>query len=329
MTLDLPGALGLFILAAVVVVLAATKLVVAGDVIASRTGWGQVWVGSLLVAAATSLPELVTEVSAVRIGAPALAAGTTLGSNMLNMGILALAVALLGERGFYEKLQPQQSSVAAFAITMTGLATLLAALRPQANWLGVTPAAVTIIVAYLVGSRVLFRFATSVPDPQAAVASRSLRWGWVVFGLSAGAIFAAAPFLALSAQRLAQLTGLEESFIGVLAVAFVTSLPELVTTITAVRMGARDLAVSGIHGSNAVNVAILAVADLFYTEGSLFGALDRIHVTAGLFAVLLVGLGLVQILLRRPLKRLSIIEPGSLATISLYSLGAFLLFRMR
>lgn len=326
--MELPGALGLFFLTAIAVTAAGITLAIAGDVIALRTGWGRLWVGSLLIAGATSLPELVTTVTAVRIEAPALAAGNVLGSNMANMSILALVVALLGERQLFQRLLPQQGLLAAFAIALTGMATLFAALRPEVEWLGVSPGAVALIGGYLVTSRILHRYGTGIPDLEAPVASRSLRWGWIVFVISTAAIFVAAPFLAFSAQRIAELTGIAESFMGVLALAFVTSLPEMATTVTAFRMGAGDLAIAGIYGSNTFNIGILGVADLFYTQGSLFSNLDQSHVTAGLFALLLIGLGTVQLLLRWPLKRFYFIEPGSLGTVALYLLGIFLVFRM-
>ncbi|MEE9324984.1 MAG: hypothetical protein V3U90_05500 [Dehalococcoidia bacterium] len=326
--MELPGALGLFFLTAIAVTAAGITLAIAGDVIALRTGWGRLWVGSLLIAGATSLPELVTTVTAVRIEAPALAAGNVLGSNMANMSILALVVALLGERQLFQRLLPQQGLLAAFAIALTGMATLFAALRPEAEWLGVSLPAVALIGGYVVASRILHRYGAGIPDLEAPVASRSLRWGWIVFGISAAAIFVAAPFLAFSAQRIAELTGIAESFMGVLALAFVTSLPEMATTVTAFRMGAGDLAIAGIYGSNTFNIGILGVADLFYTQGSLFSNLDQSHVTAGLFALLLIGLGTVQLLLRWPLKRFYLIEPGSLGMVALYLLGIFLVFRM-
>ena len=82
------------------------------------------------------------------------------------------------------------------------------------------------------------------------------------------------------------------------------------------------------YGTNAFNIAILGVADLFFTQGSLFASLDRSHLMAGLLAVLLTGLGMLQLMLRRPLKHFSFTEPSSSAMVAIYSLGVFLVFRM-
>ena len=92
--MELAGALGLFFGTAVVVVVAARALAASGDVIAFRTGWGRVWVGTLLLAGATSLPELVTTATAVRLDTPDLAAGNIFGSNMINNIMLAVLMAL-------------------------------------------------------------------------------------------------------------------------------------------------------------------------------------------------------------------------------------------
>jgi hypothetical protein len=68
------------------------------------------------------------------------------------------------------------------------------------------------------------------------------------------------------------------------------------------------------------------VGDLFYTRGSLFGSLDRSHLVAALFAILLTGLGLAQMLRRRPVKWLSVSEPSVVAMVALYSVGVLLVF---
>ena len=92
--MDIAGALGIFFTAAIVVVAAAIALAGAGDVIALRTGWGRVWVGSLLMAGATSLPELVTTTTAALLETPDLAAGNIFGANMLNNGKPSISTAI-------------------------------------------------------------------------------------------------------------------------------------------------------------------------------------------------------------------------------------------
>ena len=159
-------------------------------------------------------------------------------------------------------------------------------------------------------------------------ATHSLTWAWGVFTACAVVIFISGPLLAVTAQTIADLTGVGASFIGVLALAMVTTLPELTTTITAFRIGSHNMAVANMYGTNSFNIAALGFADLFYSGDSLFANQDASNLTAGLFAVLLMSIGMVQILLRRPLKRFSLIEPSPPLFVGLYVLGLFMVFSL-
>ena len=325
--LDLTGAIALFLFASAVVVFSAIALARAGDVIAARTGLGHLWVGSLLIAGATSLPELVTNITAVRIDNPGLAAGNILGANMLNVSNLAVIAAIFGGREIYRRLSKGQEYLAIEAFVMTALAATYVLWGSESNWFGVTPAAVSILVIYLIGSRVLYVASKAGGGAAALPVNKSLRWGWSVFAVSAVFVAVSAWALAYSADAIAEETGISASFIGVLAVAIVTTLPELTVGVTSIRIGAPEMAVAGLYGSNAFNIAILAVADIAYVEGSLFGALDTSHVIAGGFAVLLMGIGLLQVRLRRTLKYFSLTEPSTILIVAIYLVGLALVFR--
>lgn len=330
MEVNLPIAAGLFSLAGVVIVAASVFLTTAADIIASRMGLGRLWVGSLLLAGATSLPELVTAVAAALTGSADLAAGDVFGANMLNQSKLVVLMAILGGPQIFQRLAPQQTRVATTAFLLTGLATLFAVSKADVTLLAVSIPGVAILAAYLVMSGVLRQPSTSMEtvEPEGTDPAHSLRWAWIVFIACAAAILLSGPLLALSAQRIADLTGVGASFIGVLALAFVTSLPELTVTFTALRMGAPDLAVATIYGTNSFNIAALGVADLFYPGGSLFGDLGSSSVAAGLFAVLMMGLGTVQILRRRPMKRFSFTEPSPTLFLGLWVVGLAVVFNL-
>ena len=327
MDLNLTGALALFGGSAVVVIIAAIALARAGDAIASNTRLGHLWVGSLLIAGATSLPELVTNITAVRIDNPGLAAGNILGANMLNVSNLALIVALFGGRYIFQRLSKGQEYLAMEAFVMTALATTYVVIGSRADWFGITPAAISILLVYLVGSRILYKVSVGDASEVKESPKHTLRWGWTVFLIGGVAVSVAATALAISADQIAEETGISATFVGVLAVAIVTTLPELTVGITAIRIGAPEMAIAGLYGSNAFNIAILAVADLAYFEGSLFGALDDSHVIAGGFAVLLMGIGVLQIRLRRPLKHWALTEPSTAVIVALYVAGLFLVYQ--
>ena len=330
MDLSLTAAIGLFLAAAVVIVVAASFLTAAADVIATRMGLGRLWVGSLLLAGATSLPELVTAVAAAMGGSAELAAGNILGANMLNMSNLAILLALLGGREVFRQLAPQQSWVAGSAILLTAMATIFAATQIDFKLLAVSIPAVSIIVVYVVISRIL-RQRSMAAEESAEVEeepAHSLAWGWLVFLAAAAAVFVSGPALAISAEAIADATGIGSSFVGVLALAVVTTLPELTTTFAAFRMKAYDLGLANMYGTNSFNIVALAAADLAYTDGSLYSFTNASTVSAGIFALLLMSLGLVWLVRRRPLKQFSLVEPSPPLFVVIYLIGLAVVFQL-
>lgn len=324
--MDLTLALIVFLGTSVLVVSSARFLVAAGDVIAIKTGWGHVWVGALLLAGATSLPELVATSTAAYLGNPGMAGGNVFGSNMLNMTILTLALGLLGGGLVLQKIRPQQQRVAFFATLLTIVALALAALKLDVKWWIVSPGALIILAVYIAGSWRLFKESSEAEEDNDATTERSLLWGWTVFAISSAVILVATYFMTNSADAIADATGIGKSFIGVLALAFVTSLPEVSTSIAALRQNAPDLAVSNLFGSNSFNILVLAVADFFYTDGSVFGGMDDGALLAGLFAILIMSISIWMLMLKRPVKLFSFTAPSMALITVLYGLGLLLVF---
>jgi cation:H+ antiporter len=145
------------------------------------------------------------------------------------------------------------------------------------------------------------------------------------FGLATLVVVAAAPAFAWSAKRIAGLTGLGTTFVGTWLVGLATSLPELVTAVAAVRLGAVDLAVGNLFGSNAFNMVVFVAMDAAHPGGSIFAVLDPVHALTALLAVVLMALGLAAIVLRSEGRR-SLLEPGSALMIVVYLSGLLLLY---
>ena len=299
---DLTQAVLLFAGSAAVVILSGVFLAKYGDALAELMGWGRLWVGTILIAMVTSLPELVTDITAVTRNEPELAAGDLLGSNMANMFILAMvALIFAGGARFFRQVAPEQKFVALIAISLTSLAVLLGAFPIGLSFLAMGLASVLVLAVYLPGMRLVYVTRPQGGEDREKGASGglpSMRKAWIIFGLASLAVIVAAPALVFSVEEIADITGLSTSFLGVVAVALVTSFPEASATITAVRIGAIDLAVGGLYGSCVFNVLILALADPFYREGVLLETFQNDHLAAGLVAILLMSLGLGQILLR-------------------------------
>jgi cation:H+ antiporter len=316
-------------------VVAGSRLARAADAIADRTGIGRVWIGSVLLACATSLPELVTDVAAVRLGVPDLAAGDVFGSSMANMLILAL-VDLLPPRGRVLRGSTIDHALGgSLAIVLTALAAAFVMTRFDAGVAGVGLGSLAVAVLYVAGTRAVYLHgrrpgalpADLIPPPprDAPVREASVRPAVRRFLGGAVAILVAAPVFAWAAARFAELSGLGQTFVGTWLVGFCTSLPELVTSIVAVRMGAFDLAVGNLFGSNAFNMTLFVAMDLAHPGGPVFGVLSGDHVLAALLAVLLMGLGIAAIAYRAE-RRFAMIELDSVLIVLAYALGMWLVY---
>ena len=330
-----------FLATAVVIVIAGTKLSQYGDQIAEKTGLGGLWIGVVLMAAATSMPEVFTTVSASLLDAPDLAVGDLLGAGLTNMLTLGIIDMVYRRKGVWQQAAFGHTLVAALAMVLTALAGFFILLRPEITRLNVGADTLTILILYMLGIRVVFRqedverrqrehekvTEAVATEPEAGRADREgLRRSAIGFALAAVGILAAAPFLAWSGERIAVLTGISTTFVGTFLVAITTSMPELVTAFAAVRLGAFDLAVGNLFGSNAFNMAALFFADVAYREGSLLGGVSTAHALTALWAILLMNLGLMGIIYRAA-KRYVLIEPDSYLMILGYVLGMWLLFR--
>jgi len=331
----------LFLLSAVVIVVAGTKLSQYGDRIAEHTGLGGLWIGVVLMAGATSLPEVFTTVSAALLNAPDLAVGDLLGaglSNMLTLGIIDL---LHRQKRVWQQAAFEQTLIAALAVALTGLAGLFIVLKPSVALWGVGIDTLLIAGIYVLGMRVVYRHEdmrrrekerervveAEVAEHTVRTRTAILRRASVGFAVASVAILLAAPLLAASAKEIAEATGISTTFIGTSLVAITTSLPELVTSLAAVRLGAFDLAVGNLFGSNAFNMGALVFADLAYGPGTLLSAVSPVHTVTALWAILLMNVGLMGIIYRAE-KRFMLIEPDSALMIVGYGLGMWLLFRV-
>ena len=211
---------------------------------------------------------------------------------------------------------------------MTTLALTLTFAKIPGKFLIATPASLILIGSFLAGTKYLSKFSNPGTEDESATTTHSLRWGWTVFTISALFIFGAGPLLASSAQEIAKFSGISESFIGVLAVAIVTTLPEMTAAATAIRLGAHDLAAAGMYGSNAFNIAILGIADLFSPGDSLFLSLDNSHLVAALCACTLMAIGIIQIHRAKPVTTPAVLDLGVSSVMVVYLVGLFIVFQM-
>ncbi|MDH3202503.1 MAG: hypothetical protein OEM15_16555 [Myxococcales bacterium] len=298
----------IFIVTAAILVQAGAALAAYGDQIAERMRLSRLFVGTLLLAFATSLPELVTDVTAARAGAPDLAVGDLFGSSMANMAVLAI-IDLLYRGRVWPTVELGHARVAAVAIALTALAALSIYVPPDARlgWVGATP---ILIFALYIASAAWFRrtplmerhfiqpkgIPIQAPTGWSRDAARvSVRRLWIRFGAAAGVVLVTAPFTTLSVKAIADATGIAQTFLGAAVLAITTSLPELIASLAAVRMGSYDLAVGNLFGSNVANMTVLLFADLAYTDGPILAAVAPTQIVAALGAILLMAIAVAAI----------------------------------
>jgi cation:H+ antiporter len=148
-----------FLATGIVVVFAATALARYADAIAESTRLGRLWIGAVLLAGATSLPELMTDISAVRLGATDLAVGDLFGSSMANMLILAVIDLMPPRRQVLQQATLDHALAASVAICLNAVAAVLVLVRPESSFLWVGPGSLLLLLAYVVGTRVVYRHA--------------------------------------------------------------------------------------------------------------------------------------------------------------------------
>lgn len=330
-----------FCTAAAVIVAAGVFLTRFSDRLAELTGMGRTLAGMLLLAIATSLPELSVDANLAYAGFMDIAIGTLLGSNLMNVMLLA-CMDLIASRGRMLSSTAAAHSLSAMSsIVLTGIALLLILLKPDGllpeslHFLPIGIGSICILATYGLSVRLVFfdqRHAANLlgaepgtREPEAV--PYSLTVSVVGYLLAAAAIFITAPFLAGAAEGLAKETGLGETFIGTTLVALSTSLPEAVTTLAAVRMGAFDLAVGNIFGSNAFNMLIIVVVDGFQ-PGPLFvpQVLSEAHAITAVWSILISSVAMLAILYR-PRKRLYVLEPDSWLVIVLVMIALWTVYQ--
>ena len=320
----------LFVASSAVVVLAAVKLAEYGDIIAVRTKLGGLFVGTIFLAGATSLPELIASISSFRSGAVNLAAGNFFGSNMTNIALLAVIDLTHRQTPLLRRVAISHSLTAALAtvLMLVAVIAMVADIGLTIGWVGVD--SLFIIGLYFAGMWVVQREnqAASGPAPaemEPAEDFPSLRKGVIGFAFAAAVLVAVVPQLVSSSVGIAEVTGLGTGFVGTALLSFVTSLPELIAAMAAVRLGAFDMAVGNLLGSNVFNMFGLAIADFFLLDGPFLSLIDPNFVLVGLLGMLLTNMALIGNLARVERKFL-FFELDSLAILLVYLSGMYLLF---
>jgi cation:H+ antiporter len=320
-----------------VIVYSGAKLAKYGDIIAEKTGLGRAWIGLVLIASVTSLPELITGVSSVTVaGSPNIAVGDVLGSCVFNMLIMAVLDAQYRIMPISGKAHQGAILSAAFGILLLStiaLSILSKKYMTPLGWIG--PYSLFFIIVYLVSMRLVYFYERR--QLAAFLKEKSIQMKYediatktavVHYVLNAIIVIIAAVFLPEIGKGIAEMTGLGQTFVGNIFIAISTSLPELVVSLSAVKIDAVDLAVGNLFGSNLFNVFILAIDDIFFTKGPLLSFVEQNHVYSAISAIAMTGIAIIGLTYRAEKKRL-FLAWDSLGIVFVYIVNIMLLYMVR
>jgi cation:H+ antiporter len=311
-----------------------TRLSRYADALAEKTGLGRTWIGLVGLAVVTSLPELVTGATAVLwLNAPDIAVGNLLGACMLNVAILAVADLLYAPGPVLTAADRGHILAGGFGIIMLGVATLGVMARPplahfNLGYVGLS--APVLICCYLLAMRATYRYqkrqrAEFLKDHEEVLLypQLSLSQAGTRFGLHALIVMAAAFWLPQVATGLAQVMNWHLSMVGTVFVAVATTMPELVVTVSAMRLQAVDLAVGDLLGSLLINVAMLGLMDLLYAPGPLLQAVGPENASTGVLVMVMVGIAIAEMIYRPQQKALRWVSLGAFLLAFLYAVNIF------
>jgi cation:H+ antiporter len=316
-----------FFFSAVVIVIAATQLAKYGDIIAVRTRLGGMFIGVLLLAGATSLPEVLTTISSLSQGVPNLAAGNLLGSNMFNMVMLAV-IDLAGQnQRILRKAALKHALSGSLSVMLIAMVIffILANIDIKVGWVGLD--SILIMVGYAVSIYLIQQNTNPLTSIESLIPENfpSLTRGVVGFLAAAAVLSIVTPMMVRASAAIAEITGLGTSFVGTTLVAIVTSLPELVTTLAALKIGAEDMAIGNLFGSNMFNMFAMGLTDVFFLQGRFLSIIDPAFLLVSVIGLLMTIMALIGNLARIE-RRLWFLEVDALALILVYLAGLMLMF---
>ena len=319
-----------FLIVATMVAFIGVVLAKSADRLGEAFGLQRSVTGFMLLAAATSLPELIVGCRIAQTGAVDMAVGGVLGSCLINLVVLGLIDLMQRSRGRMLSRKAAAHALAAMTSILLACIVLVAVLVKGFPTIGAYHlGSLVMLIAYLLTARLVYvdrKTESAAPDlakETAAEEEARLRPIWYYLGATAALLVLATP-LATTSQDLAVVLHLSGTFFGAVFLAFITSLPEFVTTYQATRMDSHDLAIGNILGSNAFNLVILVGIDLCY-EKPLFSDLTDAHAIAAVGVIVTTSMAAMGLLYRAE-DRIWYLEPDAIGVIAVALLFFYLIY---
>lgn len=298
-----------FLVCSVLIFYHGKKLAHYGDLISLKTGLGRAWIGLILMASVTSLPEMAIGISSVTVVTSAdLAVGNVLGSCIFNLAVLSLLDAIIPGQPILARVSSSHVLAATLGSVLFGIAGIGLFLSNEImifGWIGIT--SLCFLIVYFISMKILYvsgRRDHAVRETDKTEDVSHIRLSSIIKWYSAHAVMVilAAMVLPYFSDQIALHTGIGETFVGTLLLAASSSLPEIAVSISAARGGNADMAAGNLFGSNLFNIMLLAVSDMFYAnDGILHDASESNMATV--FSVLIMNSIAIAGLAVRPQKK--------------------------
>ncbi len=329
---------------AIIILGASNFLAKSADVIAFKTGLGRSFVGVVLLATATSLPELGTGVSSIALlDEPDLAAGDAFGSNLFNLLIIGLLDIFWRNGPILTRVTVTSVVIGALGIVMISLAAtaiLIHSMTTTTSGWYISPISVLIIVVFVVAMFIIYRVEKQSEaedeeddpvseDGEHEYAGNSLGRAVLTYALAAAVVVVAAIWLAKTGDGIAEEMGWQASFMGTQFLAFSTSLPELAASFAAIRLNAPELAISNVLGSNLFNMGfILFLDDVAFTDGVFWTSISEVHILTAVIAVIMTAVVIIALVIPRRNRPSTFWTLEALILIGLYVAASVLVFSL-
>lgn len=295
------------------------------DVIAEKKKWTKAFMGVIFISMITSFPELFTGISSVVIkDSPDFAVGEILGSCIFNLLIIAVIEIFFKKNNIYKLRGKINFLPLAFGLILINILTVGISLKLNLHVLNVGFFSILIIVSYLIFLRIIYNEKQSSKRGRQAYKQRSLKKEIVNFTISAAIIIAVGILLPIVGDDIAREMGWNHSFVGVIFLALVTSFPELVVSFTIARMGAFDMLLGNIAGSNMFNLGIIFIVDAVYFKGIILNNVSMNLVSVGLVALLMNFIVFFAVVRRSSFKLFNMVSVNAIILVFLYIVNLFI-----
>lgn len=297
------------------------------DIIAEKKGLAKAFMGVVFISMITSFPELFTGISAGAIvESPDIAVGQIMGSCVFNLLIIGVIEVFFRKKNIYQLTGKLNILPLGFSIIIITLVTLLISIKFKLSFFHVGASSLVIFVLYLLFMYVIFRERKAEVLEEEKYKDRSLSKEIAMFTISALIIIGVGVYLPLVGKELARIMNWNDSLVGVIFLALVTSFPEFVVSFSTARMGAFDMLLGNITGSNLFNIAIIFIIDLAYVKGNVLVEASTANVSVGLVAILMNIIVFFAVVRRSSYRVLNIISINGIILIALYIINVMVIY---